>query len=195
MDHVIPSLNNAATFHLASAAARRTPAALSGVRTVRTTMPQSASPMPSTAPAATAPAAATPSVPDFRALFTSTGTPGTPEPVQKPAPTAESVFGPNPWIANPTGVAPNGQSYAYNPFYFATQQTAAKVAQMVGGTVVESNVFTPNGGGGFSQQQPNNMVKLPDGRLINPGLVASFFTHGYPQSYLDSMVAAEIRST
>src|SRR5580765_5288930 len=111
MDHVIPSLNNAANFHLASAAARRSPAALSGARTVRATTPASASPMPSTPPAATAPAVSTLSIPDFRALFTSTGTPGTPEPVQKPAPTAESVFGPTPWIANPTGVAPNGQSY------------------------------------------------------------------------------------
>jgi hypothetical protein len=98
-------------------------------------------------------------------------------------------------MTNPSGTAPNGQSYSYNPYYFATPQTASKVAQMVGGTVVQTNVFTPNSGGGFSQNQPNYMVQLPDGRYINPGLVASFYTHGYPQSYVDSMVAAEIRST
>jgi len=114
---------------------------------------------------------------------------------QRPAPTAESVFGPSPWVTNPSGTAPNGQVYAYNPYYFATQQTAAKVAQMVGGTVVQSNVLTPNSAGGFSQNQPNYMVKLEDGRLINPGLVASFYTHGYSQSYVDMMVAAEVRNT
>ena len=64
---------------------------------------------------------------------------------------------------------------------------------MVGGTVVQSNQFTPSGGA-FNQQQPNEMVRLPDGRLINPGLVASFYTHGYPQSYIDQMVAAEVKN-
>lgn len=133
--------------------------------------------------------------PDWRALFTGKVTPAVPEPVQPPAPTAESVFGPNPWMANPTGIGPNGQPYSYNKFYFASAETAAKVAQIAGGTVVASNQFTPTGGGGFAQQQPNYMVQLPDGRLINPGLVASFYTHGYPQSYVDQMVAAELRNT
>ncbi|MFI5337357.1 MAG: hypothetical protein ACHQ5A_11270 [Opitutales bacterium] len=138
--------------------------------------------------------------PDFRTLFTpkttspageSPAVPATPAP--SPVPTAESVFGPNPWIANPTGIGPNGSVYSYNPFYFATAQTAATVAQMVGGTVVQSNSFTPNGGA-FAQQQPNYMVQLADGRIINPGLVASFYTHGYPQSYVDQMVACEVRN-
>jgi hypothetical protein len=133
---------------------------------------------------------------DFRALFTpkpsTTVAPPSPPP-PSPAPTAESVFGPSPWLTNPTGMGPNGVSYGYNPYYFATPQTAAKVAQMVGGKVVESNQFTPTGGT-FSQQQPNQMVQLPDGRMINPGLVASFYDHGYPQSYVDMMVASEVKN-
>jgi hypothetical protein len=134
---------------------------------------------------------------DFRALFTpkvpSTAVPGS-LPAPKPSPTAESVFGPNPWVTNPTGTGPDGSTYGYNPLYFATLETAAKVAQMVGGTVVQSNQFTGNGGT-FTQQQPNQMVQLPDGRLINPGLVASFYTHGYPQSYVDQMVLNEVKNT
>ena len=110
------------------------------------------------------------------------------------APTAESVFGPNPWITNPTGIGPDGNSYNYNPYYFATQQTAEKVAQMVGGTVVQTNFFTGTGGP-YAQQQPNYMVQLADGRVINPGLVASFYTHGYPQSYIDMMVACEVKNS
>ncbi len=138
---------------------------------------------------------------DFQALFTpktsSNGAtalvnPFNP-PAATPAPTAESVFGPSPWMTNPTGVGPNGAVYGYNPFYFASPETAAKVAQMVGGTVVQSNQFTGNGGT-FTQQQPNLMVQLPNGHLINPGLVASFYTHGYPQSYVDQMVANEVQN-
>lgn len=138
---------------------------------------------------------------DFRALFTpkvsSTGVTATTDPFNppaNPAPTAESVFGASPWMTNPTGVGPNGQTYGYNPLYFATPQTAAQVAQMVGGTVVQSNQFTGNGGA-FTQQQPNLMVQLPDGNLINPGLVASFYAHGYPQSYVDQLVANEVKNT
>ena len=134
---------------------------------------------------------------DFLSLFASkTTSSDTPAPAAPPPPpTAESVFGANPWISNPTGTAPDGSTYSYNPFYFATAQTAATVAQMVGGQVVQSNQLTPTGGGGFQQQQPNYMVQLPDGRMINPGLVASFYTHGYPQSCIDTMVANEVQNT
>ncbi len=142
----------------------------------------------------TPPATADP-VPDFRSLFTpkpsSTTASVLQQPVQSPSPTAESAFGPNPWLSNPTGVGPDGTPYGYNPFYFATPDTAAKVAQMVGGTVVQSNQFTGNGGA-FTQQQPNQMVQLANGKLINPGLVASFYTHGYPQYYVDQLVASEV---
>jgi hypothetical protein len=93
-------------------------------------------------------------------------------------------------MANPTGTAPNGASYSYNPYYFATAQTAATVAQMVGGIVVQS----PALGGGFQQQQPQYMVQLPDGRQVNPGLIASFYDHGYPQSFVDTMVANEVQN-
>jgi hypothetical protein len=145
-------------------------------------------------------AAATGSVdsgtPDWRVLFSSAPLTPTASIVstETPAPTAESVFGSNPWLINPTGTGPNSTLFSYNPYYFATQQTADKVAQMVGGTVVQSSQFTPNGGP-FAQSQPNNMVQLADGRLINPGLVASFYTHGYPQSYIDQMIANEIQNT
>jgi len=136
---------------------------------------------------------------DFLALFTSKTTgsaasnPPPPQAPPPPAPTAQSVFGPNPWIGNPTGIGPNGATYSYNPYYFATAQTAATVAQMVGGKVVQSNQFTGSGGA-FQQQQPNYMVQLADGRMINPGLVASFYDHGYPQSYVDMMVACEVQN-
>ena len=112
---------------------------------------------------------------------------------QDAAPTAESVFGDNPWVTDPTGTDPNGNLYNFNPIYFATASTAAQVAQMVGGTVVASDQIVT--AGGFQQQQPNEMVQLANGTLINPGLVASFYTHGYPQSMIDQMIASEAKAT
>ena len=160
----------------------------------RVTFPHAFHTAPKTVPQSSTTTAGTQAVPDWRALFTGTTTPVTsdPQPTSS-APTAESVFGPNPWISNPTGQGPSG-IYSYNPYYFATPQTAAKVAQMVGGTVVQTYAFTPNGGA-FAQMQPNQMVQLPNGRMINPGLVASFYTHGYPQSYINQLVAAEVGNT
>jgi hypothetical protein len=131
---------------------------------------------------------------DWRSLFTGRGVPAVPDPPSHDAPpTAESVFGPNPWLDNPTGHGPNGIAYSYNPIYFATLATAAKVAQMMGGTVVETYAITPFGP--FQQQQKNAMVELPDGRLINAGLVASYFSHGWPQSLIDRAIAADVAGT
>jgi hypothetical protein len=138
-------------------------------------------------PAPTAPAS------DWKLLFSGTTTPAVPETPPAPPPTAESVFGPNPWMSNPTYIAPDGRQHGYNKYYFASPETAAKVAQMASGTVVASNQLAA--AGGFAQQQPNYMVRLPDGRLINPGIVASFYVNGYSQSYVDAMVANELRST
>ncbi|HMC59777.1 MAG TPA: hypothetical protein VKJ01_11335 [Candidatus Solibacter sp.] len=131
---------------------------------------------------------------DFRALFSPKAAPAvvTP-PAPPPPPTAQSVFGDNPWIANPGGKGPNGITYGYNPIYFATPATAAKVAQMVGGTVVETSAITPNGP--FQQNQPNEMVRLPNGGLLNAGIIASFYDHGYSQQYINMLVSNEVNDT
>ena len=127
----------------------------------------------------------------FRALFGSNPLPAAPPaPVPTPPPTAESVFGANPWITNPGGQAPNGVTYGFNPIYFATPATAAKVAQMVGGKVVATNAITPFGP--FTQNQPNQMVQLPNGRMINAGIIASLYNHGYSQQYINTLVANEV---
>ena len=130
---------------------------------------------------------------DFAKLFCSVPAPDTSTPVVvNSAPTAQSVFGDNPWVTNPTGVGPAG-TYSFNPMYFATPQTAQKVAQMLGGKVVESNELVS--GGNFAQQQPNEMVELPNGNTVNAGLVAGFYTHGYPQSYIDQLIASTVSNT
>jgi len=150
------------------------------------------------AAAADAAASATTTASPATAAAASNGSaPASPASTATPDPnaalTAEQVFGANPWVTNPTGTCPNGQTFGYNPLYFATASTAADVAQMVGGKVVEDNEFTKNTAGDpFVQQQANEMVELPDGALINPGLIASLYTHGYPQWMVNQAISNEV---
>lgn len=105
---------------------------------------------------------------------------------------AGSLFGADPWLTDPTGDGPNGTVTNYNPIYFATQQTAETVAQMVGGGVVESNQMVTSPGSPFGQNQPNYMVQLPDGAQVNPGLIADIYSHGWSQSLINEQVANEV---
>jgi hypothetical protein len=111
-----------------------------------------------------------------------------------PNPTAEEVFGPTPWIENPTYTDPNGQkSGSYSPTYFATPETGALVAKMLGGQLIEEDSITggSTSGSGFQQDQPNEVVLMPDGTKVNAGIIAFIFTHGFPQSYINTLIANE----
>lgn len=88
----------------------------------------------------------------------------------------------NPFLPNPTVAQPDGTNQKQNPIWWATQDTADQVAKLLGGTVSAQNPFAGN----FSANQPQYMVKLPDGRMINPGTdVADLYNHGYSQSYIE----------
>ena len=108
-------------------------------------------------------------------------------------PTAQSVFGSQPWLAAPTGSNPDGAQFGYNPIYFATLQTAERIAAMVGGQVVEQKAIAPDGP--IQQQTSNEMIRLSNGRVLNAGLIAAFYDHGYPQSYIDLLIQNEIQGT
>ena len=149
---------------------------------------------PSALPTVTAPPTAAAPAPVPSTI--GTVTPVLPMPVVNPvvippamAPTAQSLFGANPWISNPGGNGPNG-SYSYNKYYFATPETATKVAQILGGKVVATNDLTPSGP--FVQNQANQMVQMPDGRLINAGIIASYYDRGWSQQTVDALVKGEI---
>jgi hypothetical protein len=146
-------------------------------------------------------------VPDFKAIFTpqiaSTQTPAAETAAAAPAtkaaetsaattsgcPTLESVFGSQPFMEHPGGTGP-GVQWNFNPMYFATQATADKVAAWVGGKVIEQDALVQPGI--FRQNEKNLMVELPNGNVVNPGLIADFFTHGYTQSMVDSMIQNEV---
>jgi hypothetical protein len=102
------------------------------------------------------------------------------------------VFGSNPYITNPGGTAPNGVTYSYNPTYFATRATADKLAQMYGGTVVEMNAITPYGP--FQQSHANEMIRFPNGNVVNAGILASYFDRGWSRDQINQAIAGEINS-
>jgi len=105
--------------------------------------------------------------------------------------TAQTVFGASPWIASAGGTGPTGD-FNLNPQYFATEQTADMVAQMVGGTVVPVNNMANTPANPFSQNVDNEMIQLADGSMINAGLVAGFFSHGYSLSMVQTMIQNEV---
>ena len=99
------------------------------------------------------------------------------------APTALELFGPHPWVADPApgGTGPSGP-YLYNPNYFATLVTARLVAAISEAglglppgscTVVAADDITPSGP--YQQNQPNQMIQLPDKSLHNAGRIALEF--------------------
>jgi hypothetical protein len=149
---------------------------------LRTTTPVASHP----APASTTPAAA----PSFTAVLASVS-PAAAASTAPAAATGGSPFGANPWLTDPTESGP-GPVTNYNPIYFATAQTAQTVAQMTGGTVVSINQMTSAPGSPFQQNQPNLMVELPNGGLVNPGLVADIYTHGWNQAFENQQVASEV---
>ena len=194
MAHVIPTLRTAACPVYTApvmrrksdlAANTRNPASATDFGKILNT--QSAAPAAaSAAPAPASPSGTIGSVTPWSAATAVAPAAATASPL---APTAQSLFGANPWSTGAGGTGING-SYGYNPYYFATPATAAKVAQMLGGKVVAMDAITPLGP--FQQNQPNQMVQMPDGRLINAGLVAGFYDHGYTQQTVDKMIAAEV---
>ncbi|HVP13749.1 MAG TPA: hypothetical protein VMV94_21415, partial [Phycisphaerae bacterium] len=108
-------------------------------------------------------------------------------------PTAQSAFGDSPWLSNPTGSGDHGYTWQFNPIYFATDQTAQTIANLVGGTVVTKNAMIGDADGPLHQDEMNNMVQLASGALINPGLVADFYNHGYSQARIDQMIQEEVK--
>ena len=105
--------------------------------------------------------------------------------------TAEALFGDHPWLDSPGGSGPGGSSWSYNPVYFATRQTAERIADLLGGKVVEQNALTPFGP--LQQQVANEMIELPNGKVVNAGIIADFFAHGYPQSFVDRLLQLETK--
>jgi len=195
MAHVIPTLNSALRAMHTLPATRRTnnpdrgeASAAADFRTVlkQEAAPAAAKPCSTAAPTATVGTVGTVTPWTSPAVVNAPAAPAT---TWKMAPTAESLFGPKPWVSNAGGTGPTGD-YGYNCRYFATPATAAKVAEILGGTVVKLDAITPSGP--FKQNQPNLMIQMPNGKLINAGLVAGFYDHGCTQQAVDEMIAGEI---
>lgn len=104
-------------------------------------------------------------------------------------PTAESIFGPTPWQTD-VGIFFNSTFYPYSKYYFATPEAAQKVADMLGGTVVEQQDLSVVRQSAIGVGVPRLLVLLHNNGLkVNAGTIMQVWTHGYPQSYIDTVVS------
>lgn len=119
------------------------------------------------------------------------------------SPTAEQLFGPNPWVTDPApgGTGPWG-TYLYNNRGFATVATANTVCQIVelgcnfpkgSCKVIAKNDITGDGGP-FVQNQPNQMIQIPDGTFHNAGLIAQEFASWVSIEPINSELTVELGS-
>jgi hypothetical protein len=89
-------------------------------------------------------------------------------------------------MSNPTGNnALSGGTIPYNPNYYATLDAATRLAQQVGGTVVDMKAQ-------FSNNQSEYYIDLPNGTRINAGNLAAICNNLLYQGnagIMDHMVA------
>ena len=173
----------AADFAALFTASARQPAGITVSAPATTSTPSTSTGAAATAAAASGANASTAS--------TSNATPVSPVSTSAGDGPAGPLFGPSPWLTDPTGSG-LGSTTHYSPYYFATPQTAQTVASMLGGTVVAANEIITASGSPFTQDQPNLMVQLPNGGLVNPGLIATLFTHNWPTSFVNQQIANEV---
>jgi hypothetical protein len=95
---------------------------------------------------------------------------------------------------SPTGTGPTG-SFDFNSTYFPTQATAQTIADMLGGQVVAQNAILSSPGSPFHQSQPNYMVQLPNGNVINPGFIAQAIATKQPRANIDALIYSEVNNT
>lgn len=105
------------------------------------------------------------------------------DPVPKPA--TPAVSQPPAWtptFQNVTESGPDGQSWPLNSNYFATAETAFKMAGLYGtGEVVA--VDAGGSGGPFGASAQEYQIRLQDGRLVNAGILASYYTRNPENLY------------
>lgn len=129
------------------------------------------------------------------------GTPGStyvppppPPPPPPPNPTVESVFGPDPYYKDPTGIFGLASVLAhYSPIYFATEAAAKTLADIYGGTAFPSY----NGNGKLyltGLNQPQWWVRFPNGNAINAGFAISQFGYNHSWDEVDATIREMIAS-
>jgi hypothetical protein len=73
--------------------------------------------------------------------------------------------------------------------------TAEAIAEMLGGKVVAQNAVLSSPGSPFHQDQPNYMVELPNGNVINPGTIAQAISVKQPRAMIDALIYSEVNNT
>ena len=117
-------------------------------------------------PAPTAGPNANSTLSGFQQIFSMGAAPPTTAPpkVQTPPPPFVASYEQDATVSGPGGVEP------LNPMEYATKDTADRLAAMLGGKVVESQL-----GGQYTNSVPERDIVLPGGKQLNAGLTARLF--------------------
>ena len=113
------------------------------------------------------------------------------------SPTAKQLFGEKIWVTDPVpGANTPAGFFPYNNHYFATPETAKKVAEIIeigckfdrgSCKVVPVNDITD------WQNVPNQMIQTPNGRTLNAGLDAEFFDDFSSIDLVNQAFTAEVQ--
>jgi hypothetical protein len=134
----------------------------------QSSMEQALSPAEALSLSVTSSDSTTPAAPTTNTEVTSTNTThAVPAPAPAPAVTVPAV---SQFERSVTGVSAYGTESSYNSTEFATAQTAAEIAQKIGGKVEELQFD-----GAFSRSAPERVIVGPHGQQLNAGLVADLF--------------------
>jgi len=102
----------------------------------------------------------------------------------------------NPFL-NATETNPDGSVTPLNPRNWSTLSLAQQVAQALGGQVTTTPPSWAAGSlaGGFTTNQPQYYVNLPNGQTINPADLANMFTHGYTVAEMQQYIPQFLNNT
>jgi hypothetical protein len=132
----------------------------------QSSMEQALSPAEALSLSVTSSDSTTPAIPTTNTEVSSTTTSGYQAPATATAPAVTAAQ----FERSVMGVSAYGTETSYNSTEFATAQTAAAMAEKIGGKVEELQFD-----GAFSRSAPERVIVGPHGQQLNAGLVADLF--------------------
>ena len=106
----------------------------------------------------------------------------------------EDIFVLNPYVPDPNSQIQ--KKTQVNPVYALSETSALELAVVLkdySPVVIHSGPFGWLSRGQFSVTRSVPWLLFPDGSLVNAGLVASYFSHGYPANFIIQSIKQDFK--